>query len=424
MTKILFTNTNCSWNKGSAAQVISTIKIFKRFVPDASFTLLSYCPELDTKQSMKFNLKVVGYFSKKQRKLLLFLYHLVIALFRCVLYVTLHRIGLNVSSSLLNEKYLKEYVDADIIVDLSGDSFSDSKGGISLINSLGILIGALLKTPVIFFSQSIGPFKRWTLSLAKFCLNKADLIIVREEITKNYLEKIGVKSPIYFTTECAFVLDPAPCDHIKNILLQENIIIKKPLVGISANAMLDGEKNDYANLMAQIIDYIIERKPNAQVVFVPHVVSMREDGIGDDRVIDEKIYEMTKNKENINLIKGDYSPEELRGIIGLCDIFIGGRMHAIIAAVSSYVPTMATAWSHKYYGIMQTLGQGKYVCDFRTMNFEELKTKIDDLWSSKEMIREELKLKVKEQTRLAWYSGELVRDLFNSNNLDDEKNDQ
>jgi len=423
MTKILFTNTNCSWNKGSAAQVISTIKIFKRFVPDASFTLLSYCPEVDTKQSKRFNLKVVGYFSKKQRKLLLFLYHLAIALFRCALYVKLHRIGLNVSS-LLNEKYLKEYVDADIIVDLSGDSFSDSEGGISLINSLGVLIGTLLKTPVIFFSQSIGPFKKWTLPLAKFCLNKADLIIVREEITKNYLKKIRVKSPVYFTTECAFVLAPAPTDHVKKILLQENIGMKKPLIGISTNAMLDDEKNDYANLMAQIIDYIVERRPNAQVIFVPHVVSMRRDGMGDDRVIDEKIYKLARNKEYINLIKGDYSPEELKGIIGLCDIFIGGRMHANIAAVSSCVPTMATAWSHKYYGIMRTVGQEKYVCDFKTMNFEELRSKIDDLWDNREEIQEELKVKVEDQKRLAWYSGELVRDLLNLNNTDGKKNDQ
>ena len=423
MTKILFTNTNCSWNKGSTAQVISASRILEKFIPDASFTLLSYCPELDTKQSMKYNLKVVGYFSKKQRKFLLFLYHLVIALFRCVLYVTLRKIGLNINS-LLNEKYIKEYTDADIIVDLSGDSFSDSKGGISPINSLGILIGILLKKLIVLFSQSIGPFKNWTLALAKFCLNKVNLVIVREEITKDYLEKIGIISPIYLTTDCTFVLEPASDKSIEDILLKENIdTTKNPLVGISANAMFDDEKGNYVNQMAQLIDYIIE-KLNAQVFFVPHVVSIREDGREDDRLVGEKIYKLMRNKQNIELIKGEYSPEELKGIIGLCDIFVGGRMHANIAAVSSYVPTMATAWSHKYYGIIRTLGQEKYVCDFKTMDFEELKSKIDDLWDSKEMIREELKYKVDYQKELAWYSGELVRDLFNSNNLDGEKDDQ
>jgi len=413
MTKILVTNTNCSWNRGSAAQVISTSEILKTYIPDASFTLISYCPELDTRQSTKYNynLKVVGYFSETPRKMLLFLYHKFSALFRCVAYTIQHKIGLSVNL-LLNEKYLREYIDSDVVINLSGDSYSDGKGGNAAWNSLEVLIGILLKKPIVFFSQSIGPFKKLTMPLAKFCLNKANLIIVREEITKNYLEEIGIKSPIYLTADCAFILEPAHYERVENILLKENISIKRRLIGISANVMLDDKENKYANSMAQLIDYAIE-KLNAQVIFVPHVLSMDAGGRIDDRVMGEKIYKLIRNKQNIKLIKGEYSPEELKGIIRLCDLFIGGRMHANIAAISSCIPTIATSWSHKYSGIMQTVGQEKYVCDFKTMDFEELKSKIDDLWNNKETIREELKVKVEEQKRLAWYSGELVRDLLN-----------
>lgn len=415
--KVLFINTNCSWNKGSAAQVISTSEILKKFIPDVNFTLISYCPKLDTKQSIKYayNLKVVGYFRETRlnlQSLIFYVYHLsvAIALSRCILYTMLYKISLDVSS-LLNERYLKEYSDADIIVDMSGDSFSDSKGGKSPTNSLSILIGILLKKPIVFFSQSIGPFKKWTLPLARYCLNRVNLIIIREEITKNYLEEIGIKSQIYLTADCAFVLAPASPERVEGILLKENInTTKRPLVGISANAMLDDKENNYANSMAQIIDYII-KKLNADIIFVPHVVGIN--GKGDDRIIGEKIYRLTKNKENINLIKGDYSPDELKGVIGRCDVFIGGRMHANIAAVSSCVPTMAMAWSHKYYGIMRAVGLENYVCDFKTMNFEKLKSKIDELWENKEKIRDELKYKVEYQRELAWHGGELVRDLLN-----------
>jgi len=326
-----------------------------------------------------------------------------------MLWAILFKIGLNPMS--IKNPLIQEYVSANMTVDLSGDSFSDSKGGFSISIDSTILLGISLKKPIVLYSQSIGPFKKWTLPLAKFCLNKVDLIIVREEITKNYLEKIGIKSPIHLTAECAFLLDSAPYDRVKDILSKERInTTKKPLIGISANVMLDDKENNYANSMAQIMDCIIE-KLNVQVVFVPHVVGIN--GRGDDRVIGEKIYKLARNKENIKLIKGDYSPEELKGIIRLCDIFFGGRMHANIAAISSCVPTMATAWSHKYYGIMRTVGQEKYVGDFKTMNFEELKSKIDDLWDNKEKIREELKVKVEDQKKLAWYSGELVRDLLN-----------
>ena len=411
MTKILFTNTNCSVNKGSAAQVISTCETLRTLIPNLEITLMSHLPELDSKLCGIHNINVVDamWLRLPRVRVWHFIYYRIFHPLFNILWAILFKSGLNPRS--IKNPIIQEYVSADAIIDLSGDSFSDGKGGFSIGIDSTILFGVSLKKPIVIYSQSIGPFKWAVTALARYCLNEARLVIIREDITKNYLEKIKIKSPIYLTADCAFVLDPTPYKNVENILSKEKIdTTKKPLVGISANAMLDDEENSYANSIAQTIDYVIE-KLNAQVVFVPHVVGIN--GRGDDRVMGEKIYKLTKNKENINLIKGDYSPEELKGIIRLCDMFIGGRMHANIAAISSGVPTIATAWSHKYYGIMRTVGQEKYVGDFKTMNFEELRLKIDDLWDNGEKIREVLKVKVEDQKRLAWYSGELVRDLLN-----------
>jgi len=323
----------------------------------------------------------------------------------------LFKIGLNPRS--INNPILNEYVSADAIIDLSGDSFSDDdKYSFSIGIDASILVGISLKKPIVIYSQSIGLFRPTVTFLAKYCLDHVDLVIVREEITKNYLEKLEIESPIYLTADCAFLLDSAPSDKVKDILSKEGIDDKiKPLVGISANSLLDDNENNYANTMAQLIDYLIE-KFNAHIIFVPHVVTRTVGSKWDDRTIGEKIFSLVKNNGHIDLINGDYSPEELKGIIGLCDIFIGGRMHANIASISRCVPTMATAWSHKYNGIFRTVGQEKYVCDYRTMTFEELKSKADDLWENRKEIHEELKVKVEEQKKLAWYSGELVRDLL------------
>ena len=412
MTKILFTNTNCSVNKGSAAQVISTCETLRTLIPNLQITLISRLPERDSKLCRIHNIKVVSdmWLRLPREGVWLSIYYMGLHPLFNMLWAILFKIGLNPMS--IKNPIIQEYVSADAIINLSGDSFSDGKGGFSIDIDSTILFGISLKKPIVIYSQSIGPFMWAVTALARYCLSNANLVIIREEITKNYLEELGIKSPIYLTADCAFILDSALYDRVKDILSRESInTTKKPLIGISANAMLDDEENNYVNSMAQLIDYAIE-KLKAHVVFVPHVVSMKEGGEDDDRVMDEKIYKLTKNKENVDLITGDYSPEELKGIIGLCDIFIGGRMHANIAALSSGVPTIATAWSHKYYGIMQAVGQDKYVCDFKTMNFEDLKSKIDDLWHNKEKIREELKVKVEDQKKLAWYSGELVRDLL------------
>lgn len=87
-------------------------------------------------------------------------------------------------------------------------------------------------------------------------------------------------------------------------------------------------------------------------------------------------------------------------------------MHANISAISMHVPTIAIAWSHKYYGIMRTLGQEKYVCDVRTTTFDELISKINDAWSNREEIKKTLMHKVRIQKELALFNGELVKGLL------------
>lgn len=403
MTKILLINTNCSWNKGSAAQVISTVNILKKIIPETNFTLISARPELDSKRCVKYNVNTVGYFSKSSYKALLYYYHISVSLIFCIFWKILNKLHLN-AKMLLKEKHLNEYIKTDIIIDLSGDTLADSIGSVSIISIMGILIGILLNKPIVVFSQSIGPFKKWSLTLARFCLNKVDLIIVREEITKKYLEKLKISSPIFLTADCAFILETASYERVEEILSREGINIESNVfIGISPSFKQDSE--NYVSLIAQIIDYIIENL-KSKVIIIPHVVK--------DIFVSQKIHKKIINKDKVTLIKHDYSPEELKGIICLCDMFIGARMHANIAALSTHVPTVAIAWSHKYYGIMRQLGQEKYVFDFRTMTFRSLVSKIDELWSNRNKIRKELTSKIKTQKELVLLSGKLVKCLLRS----------
>ena len=165
--------------------------------------------------------------------------------------------------------------------------------------------------------------------------------------------------------------------------------------------------------MAKVADYLVE-KFNAQVVFISHVIIPPKYGYHDDRFVAEKVYLLARNKNRINIIRGDYSPEELKGIIGRCDLFIGARMHSDIASASMHVPTIALAWSHKYYGMMRMLGQEKYVCDIGTTTFDELVSKINDAWSNRDEISKKLAFKTTELEESALYSGRLVKRLIKS----------
>jgi colanic acid/amylovoran biosynthesis protein len=75
---------------------------------------------------------------------------------------------------------------------------------------------------------------------------------------------------------------------------------------------------------------------------------------------------------NAIAISGDYTPDILKGIISRCRLYMGARMHANIAAMSSGIPTLAIAYSHKTAGIMQLLDQEEYVCDIASLNRDTL----------------------------------------------------
>jgi polysaccharide pyruvyl transferase WcaK-like protein len=329
----------------------------------------------------------------------------------------LNKFGLN-AKSLLDTEMLKEYFRADMIVDLSGDTLSDNHA-FSLFNIFGIFIGKFLEKKIVVFSQSIGPFKKTTRSLARFCLNKVDLIVIRDDITKNYLLEIGVNVPsIYLAAEIAFLLKPASPSKVQEILSKEDVNPneeRSPLIGIGTSALisktLNSKNNFYVLLMAKISDYLIE-KLNAQVLFISHVIIPPNYDSIDDRSVAEKICLLIRNKSRIKMIKGDYSPEELKGIIGQCDLFIGARMHSNIASTSMHVPTVALSWSHKYRGIMRMLEQEEYVCDVRNTSLDELLSKITHSWSNRNEIRNKLASKTAELERSALYSCRLIKMLI------------
>ena len=60
----------------------------------------------------------------------------------------------------------------------------------------------------------------------------------------------------------------------------------------------------------------------------------------------------------------------IKGVIGLCDFFIGSRMHACIAALSQGIPTVAVAYSPKFKGVFDSIGTGDMVIDATSVDME------------------------------------------------------
>lgn len=328
-------------------------------------------------------------------------------------------LGRRLGGRLLNESsdsVIRSIENADLVVDLSGDGFTEDYGTVEVLASVAdIILVKLLQKKFVVYAQSIGPFyKSYTRILATKSLNRVDLLMIRENITKEYLNKINVKKEMHLVGDAALLMEPAPNNRAMEILSKIGLISNVPRVGISISQHLyqniNGLGQNYLDIMVYLINHITE-KFNAHVVLIPHVSNMKM--AFDDFRVSEIVMNHVENSNMVFLLKGDYRADELKAVISTMDIFIGARMHANIAALSTNVPVLAISYSHKTEGIMDLLGLAEWVISANNLSRDVLIEKTDSLWSSREAVRKKLIEEEQDVKALAWHGVYLTFNLLN-----------
>ena len=413
MTKMLILNAERA-NKGTLALVYSTIETIERFTPNVEFGLLGSCTadcnELQIKERAGSGISIRKPYCTIQS---------LAYLFECICIYIFKRFGVHIPIS--KNSRLFEYRDSDIVVNLGGDTMSEAYGFSTLTPFMNILYAIILDTPVVLYGESLGYFRNPALNyIAKFVFNRTNLILVREELSKKYLDDNNITMPkICVTADPAFLLNAVPQSRVFEILSEEGVgKIQKPLIGINPSGLISRfrgkghqkAEEEFANTMAKVIDNLAE-KLNATIIMIPHVYTSNDD----DRIAINLIFHNVKNKSKVKIIKNEFTPQELKGIIGQCDLFIGASMHATIASTSMLVPTVGIAYSHKMHGIIgEMLGQERYVLDIKELDYKSLISTINDAWENREKIRKELEMKIPMVQEKAMLNGKLVKELLDS----------
>ena len=266
-----------SLNKGWATIVISTAYNCKKIIPNANFTIESRTPEIDKKLYQPFGIRVTNRsIGSKSGAFLILVKALFWRLFN------MFQIDL---PSLVTNGEIFTYYNSDVILDLVGDTLSIPFGPSNIVfrfnrnvramieHAYLFVLCLLLKKPIVIYAQTIGPIGV-TEPIVRILLNKMSLITVREEQSLNYLIRKGVnKPPVYLTADPAFSLPVVPDEEIHQILREEGIELKKPIVGIclsseTARYHFGGTRKEFAELFAKVMDTLVE-KYNAQIVLIP-----------------------------------------------------------------------------------------------------------------------------------------------------------
>jgi colanic acid/amylovoran biosynthesis protein len=409
LKRIVLTGTYCSKNKGDAGMRIAAADSIRESIRDVRVTILTPFPEIDR---YAYNGDPIIKCSRRDP----------IRAFELIAFSVWHRMAKRFGirpEKLKCSTEMRSYLDADLIVDLSGDGLTEEYGLKCVISHLvPVIVGIMLGKPVFLCAQTIGPLGR-SRFLAKWIFKRVDVITAREPVSMDYLRCLGLNGPrITQTADMAFSLKPCSARHAYSILEFEGIDVIRPLVGISVSRlhghMLEVghrclKKGEFASVMASVADRIVENT-GADVVLVSHTTGPGIDR--DDREAAVEVKAACRNPRRVHVIKGDYSPSELKGIIGRMQLFVGLRMHSNIASLSMCVPTVAIAYGPKAHGIMALSGQSERTLDLRGLCEDRLYGMVEKAWNERQEIRRELETVMPRIKELSAGNIEIIADLL------------
>ena len=404
--KILLTNVCDLYNKGE----VTLVTTIANNLPNSEIMIAPIFSFINRELCVRLKIKVFGRISPLPKPLLL-LWSVALVL-RAALWSAFKK-AFNINLAFLLSRELQAYSKADLIIDLGGDTFSDDYGVFSTcIHCYSLFLGFLFNKPYFICSQSIGPFKNsFTRFLAKATLQRAEMITVREPITMRYLLndlKMNPSNRLRIVYDLAFLLESAETEATRNLLKQRGIMFDgHPIIGVNPSNLIWrymfpglslGEKYElYTRLMATIIDSFPE---DIFVLLIPNVTgrplqSSHYKNV-DDRNVIPSIVKKLNNPSRVHLIDENYDPHQIKSIIGLTDLFVGCRMHAVISSLSIGTPTIALSYSHKTIGIIgELLGFDEIIVNVRNRDnpevvCSELLSKINYAWNRRQIIAEML----------------------------------
>ncbi len=249
-----------------------------------------------------------------------------------------------------------------------------------------------INKPVISYNMGIGPLtKKWGKRFTKFIFDRLSLITVRDKDSYNLLREIGVSKPIEITADSAFLNKPASKERVKEIFKKEKVNSDKGSIGINVTSYLGSwmgsrsgslDPKGFKELIARLADDCIKKFDINVVFFATQIMD-----IGFIKDIMNKM----ENKDRVFLISNDrFTNDEIMGVMGKMEIFIGMRLHSLILASAMLAPVIGLVYAPKVRSYLKLIGQQNHAVELNTLDYQLLYSLIETTMNSKIEIREQL----------------------------------
>lgn len=399
-----------SGNRGIHAITLGTMRCLQAFYPQAEFALVSF-----SSPSAVVSVQQVGLLNQMQ------------ALTEAT---TSARRGAQacllaaVVQKEMRDPVLSHFVWADVVVDLSfGDGFGETYGFRTLFrHSVGKFLALHLGKPLAVFPQTMGTFGSWPARIvARYLLGRVDLICVREKISQQLVhDLLGPGSEVFCLADMAFLMEKAPTVPSSPVQLTAE---KKP-IGVNVSGLLwhrgremygSSLAFDYPRMIVDLVRRLVQ-ETGEQVILIPHVFS--EAARFSDLAACQAAKEALRDVQgNVVVLDGECSAPELKAIIGQCDFFVGSRMHACIAALSTETPVVPISYSHKFAGILERFGIEEWLVDPKVRGHQEAIDLVLAAYAQRNELRDRISTELPLVKADAMQAGQLLKKKLAAQNV-------
>lgn len=253
-------------------------------------------------------------------------------------------------------------------------------------------LARLVGCKVVCFSCGIGPFPtRLSEIFARWVINLCDLVIMRENDSKQLCEEIGVTKPIQVTGDAAFLNYISSDEKAKEILKSEGVDLARPILGLNVTPYLDSwlkaseRVSDADSYLNTVAESILEAKKQIKA----------KNGEDPECVLfscspmDEKFTHELASKINAKVIDNTrFLSHDIQAVMKQCGLLMGMRFHSLVLSSGVGVPIVGLVYAPKVKGYMRYLECPEYAIELNSITPNSLGTTLANAWLEREQLKE------------------------------------
>lgn len=243
---------------------------------------------------------------------------------------------------------VKAITKADLVISGGGSLLQDATSIRNTYYYLSIMgLAKLFGKPVMLYSQGIGPlYRQSTRKAVSFMLKYVDRITVRDSISKEELQSLGIHD-VEVTADAVLAMHQGDISVGRNILESYdcNTSSDKKRIGIAVRSWK--EDIAYRTSLATVLSNLSE-KDNAEIIFIPM-------SHPDDTVEAKEIANLMTAPSIV--LEGPFTTEEQVSLSGNVDVMIGVRLHALVFSSLMNKPVIGISYDPKITSFLHMIGQ-------------------------------------------------------------------